>query len=121
MKNAIAAGTEDAKSKEILESSIIEVLNDAAVNIIEALLYLNDLFESGCKSFVKKGLIVTAILIGTHILMLIIIIVIMIAFYLRRLDSEYKRLRTLIGMIPIECLTKDETVKEKFREDFGNI
>lgn len=118
---AVDSGTEDAVSKEILESDTMQVLNDAAVNIVKSLLYLNGLFVSGVTDFVQGGLILTAILIGTHILMLIIIIVIMIAFYLRRLDSEYKRLRTLIGMIPIEILTRDKQVKEKFREEFGNI
>ena len=96
-------------------------LDRAAYNIVDSLLYLNDLFVTGCKDFVKRGLIVTAVLIGTHILLLIIIIVIMIAFYLRRLDTEYKRLKTLIGMIPIDVLTRDKNVKAKFREEFGNI
>lgn len=71
--------------------------------------------------FVKRGLIVTAIFIGTHIFMLIVIIVIMIAFYLRRLDSEYKRLRTIIGMIPLDVLAKDEIIKKRFTVEFSKI
>lgn len=96
-------------------------IDKAARNIVDSLFYLNGLFEAGIMDFVKRGLIVTAIFIGTHIFMLIVIIVIMIAFYLRRLDSEYKRLRTIIGMIPLDVLAKDEIIKKRFTVEFSKI
>lgn len=118
-------------AKEILESRLIDTigkfisritLDHASGTVIDALSYINDVFTEGVNSFVRQSLLVTAVLIGTHIFMLLVIIIIMIAFYLRRLDSEYKRLKTLIGMIPLEMVVKDEELKSKFQnEDFLNI
>lgn len=64
---------------------------------------------------------VTAILVGVHMLLLVIVIFILIAFYLRRIDQEYKRLQTLIRMIPQEVLKKDKDIKRIYRQNYGNV
>ena len=86
------------------------------MTITDSLLYLNDLFNRGVSDFVTQSMIITAILIGTHIFLLLVLIVIMIAFYLRKLDSEYKRLRTLIGMIPLDFILRDREIREKLED-----
>lgn len=66
-------------------------------------------------------MVITACLIGLHMLMLVLVMVLMIAFYLRRIDAEFKRVQTLIRMIPVEVLKKDKDIKRFYRRNYGDI
>lgn len=121
METAIKDNRADDARVEILEGINMEVLDQASGYIFAAQLSLIDEFKSGVKDFLGSGLVITSCLIGLHMLMLVIVIFIMIAFYLRRIDSEYKRLQTLIRMIPQEVLKKDKEVKHIYRRNYGDI
>jgi len=121
METAIKDNRADDARIEILEGKNMEVLDQASEYIFAAQFSLIDEFKSGVKDFLGSNLVITICLIGLHMLMLVGVIFIMIAFYLRRIDSEYKRLRTLIRMIPQEVLKKDKQVKHIYRRNYGDI
>ena len=86
------------------------------MNVIATLDYSHNLFMVALDSYTSTGTLLTGVLIGIHLVMLIILMSLIIIYYIRRLNSEFNKLKTVVGMIPISALTTNPEVKKVFLE-----
>ena len=93
--------------KTTLESTQLQTLDDGLLVFINGVRFLRTMFQTACDKFLTRSLLITAVLIGAHIIILLFIIFALISFYLMRLDNEYSKLRALMVMIPNDIMNKN--------------
>jgi hypothetical protein len=107
--------------KTTLESTQMQTLDDAVLIVINSLRYMRELFQIASEDYLNRSTLITAILIGLHILFMLVMIVIIITYYLRRLTKEYSKMKSLMAMIPNEIMNKNKLFKDRYLKDFGGL
>lgn len=98
------AGKTPLERRNLLEGEETEVIDEATAAIISILDFLNLEMKEGIDNFNYLVSLAGYSLIATHFLLLLVTIMFIIVIYLKKLNSEQKKLVNIIKMTPLHVI-----------------